>query len=68
MVDVRLPAPGDRYWHGYEPLRVREVDQTSEPPRLHVVHDHEWAEEVRAALDEAIANAVQHHQASDERR
>jgi hypothetical protein len=45
-----LPAPGDRYWHGHEPLRVREVSEDSNPRRMHVVHDHEWAEEVRAAL------------------
>jgi hypothetical protein len=47
-----LPSPGDRYWHGEEPLRVRSVDANAEPKQLHVDHDHDWAAEVIAALPE----------------
>lgn len=50
-----LPQPGVRYWHGDEGFTVREVDQSPDPPHVHLLYDHEWMNEVRSQLPDGYA-------------
>lgn len=46
----RIPRVGQRYWHGDSGFRVREIDQSQDPPHVHLVYDHEWMDQIRAQL------------------
>jgi hypothetical protein len=45
-----LPAPGSHYWHDRWGYTVREVDETQDPPHVHLVHDRAYEEELHAGL------------------
>jgi hypothetical protein len=47
-----LPSAGDRYWHDRDTFAVREVDESQDPPQVHLVHDHEWSDQIRDQLPE----------------
>lgn len=49
MYDV--PDVGSRYWHGRDPLVVREIDGSTDPLTIHLEHaGNDWISELRAAL------------------
>jgi hypothetical protein len=45
-----LPPVGSRYWHGTDAFRVREVDETTDPPIVLLEHDAAWEQELRGLL------------------
>ena len=45
-----LPRAGDRYWHDQTGYAVREVDGSSDPPRVHLTVDPEWMGQARHGL------------------
>jgi hypothetical protein len=45
-----LPEPGSHYWHDRWGYTVREVDQTQDPPHVHLVHDRAYEEELHEGL------------------
>jgi hypothetical protein len=47
-----LPAAGDRYWHGSDGFVVREIDDSQDPPHVHLNHDSEWVRAVNDQLPE----------------
>jgi hypothetical protein len=65
-VMYELPVAGDRYWHGSDGFTVREVDEAQDPPHVHLLHDYEWAREVRAQLPEGYS--MEGGRASDDRQ
>jgi hypothetical protein len=45
-----IPAVGEHYWHDRTGYTVREIDESQDPPRVHLVRDPEWEEAVHAGL------------------
>jgi hypothetical protein len=45
-----LPSPGSHYWHDRWGYTVRGVDETQDPPHVHLVHDRAYEEELHNGL------------------